>query len=73
MEFHKVSRFYDIFPLQLYNEGIATQSQESFALRFYNILEKSTIQPYLVVVIQDSSSRFHHVFEYVGLLTVLIH
>ena len=32
MEFHKVSGFYEAYPLEFYSEGIATQSQELFAL-----------------------------------------
>ena len=40
------------YPFELYNERIATHSQESFALRFNTILEKSMIQLYLMGVTQ---------------------
>ena len=73
MEFHKVSRFYETLPLSFYTERVVAQSQESFALRFDTILEKFMIQPYLMGVIRNSSSRFHHVFKCVGLLAVLIY
>ena len=73
MEFHKVSRFYEQHPLKLYNSENETQSQKLFTPRFFTILEKSVIQPCLMGVLQKSSSLVHHVFEYVGLLAVLIH
>ena len=71
MEFYKVSRFYETYPLEMYNEGIATISG-IVCSRFNTIIGKSMIQPYLMRVMQNSSSRFHHVFEYVELLAVLI-